>query len=507
MKCEICGRMIESIQRFGVHVHKIHGLKSKEYYDEFLRKDSEGECEVCGKPTGFLAMSTGYRKTCSTKCSRKTKSYREKIKRTNLERYGVENPFASEKIKEKIKRINLERHGVENPGQIEANKDTRFRKTRATCVEKYGTPLAFHNEKGKRKSLVARYEKLFARIDKFTKIRSMFDYEDFKSSADSYQWKCLECGELFMDNILNGKTPECPECYPKAEVGSSLMERELQDWLASQVGIKRNHMFSKGGTRYELDVYVPSKKIGIEFDGLWWHSELAGKNRRYHLEKTEWFEQNFGIRVIHVFESEWVTKRDIVESILMNKLGLSPKRVYARKCEVYEVQAKESAAFLEANHLQGRVGAPTRLGLRYRGGLVSLMTFGKSRFGATAGYELVRFCNALNTSVVGGFSKLLKAFDLAVGGDLVSYCDRRYSTGSGYARNGFEPVRVSPPNYWYFSKNSHRLNSRLSFQKHRLPKLLETFDPGLTEWENMVANGWNRIWDCGNLVFVRPRSK
>ena len=507
MKCTICNRIIEPLHRFTVHCHKIHGLKSKEYYDLYLAKPGDGKCEICGKETGFLSMANGYRTTCSLKCSRKTTSCREKLKNTNIERYGAENPFQSDQIKSKIRATNIKRYGVENPGQIDANKQDRFKKMRETCVSKYGVEFAFHNDKGKNKSVEVRRSSMFDRINGFDTVEPLFDYNNFNSILDRLSWKCLECGKEFQDNLISGKTPRCPSCHPPMSTGTSQLEQELQDFLESHIAIERNRMFIKDDKRYELDVYMPSKNIGVEFNGLWWHSELAGKDRGYHLEKSEWFEQNFGMQVIHVFENEWLAKRDIVESILLNKLGLSSKRVHARKCEVRNVRPNESNAFLDTNHLQGGVGVSTRIGLYYRGELVSLMTFGKPRFSERGGHELVRFCNATNTSVVGGFSKLLKAFDTTVGGDLISYCDRRYSIGNGYERNGFEPTGISPPNYWYFKRGSCELKSRIQFQKHKLAGLLGGFDPELSEWENMQANGWNRIWDCGNLVFVRSSSK
>jgi hypothetical protein len=114
-------------------------------------------------------------------------------------------------------------------------------------------------------------------------------------------------------------------------------------------------------------------------------------------------------------------------------------------------------------------------------------------------WEIIRFCNKLNTSVVGGFSKLLKYFKNEHNGSIITYADKRHSNGNLYKNNGFEELHDSKPNYFYVKKRD--IFSREKFQKHKLKDLFENFNPDLTEWENMQLNNYDRIWDCGNKVF------
>ena len=142
--------------------------------------------------------------------------------------------------------------------------------------------------------------------------------------------------------------------------------------------------------------------------------------------------------------------------------------------------------------------------------MVALMTFGAIRYGKKPGYELLRYATTKNTTVVGGFSKLLKHFTRTHCPErIVSFADRRWSFGNVYETNGFSLAWASAPNYFYFRpEDPHTLKSRVVFQKHKLPSLLESFDPKKTEFENMSDNGWDRVWDCGNLVYelsVRPK--
>ena len=143
--------------------------------------------------------------------------------------------------------------------------------------------------------------------------------------------------------------------------------------------------------------------------------------------------------------------------------------------------------------MQGFAAASLRLGLFYNGEIISIMSFGKSRFKAGE-TELIRYCTKLNTQVVGGFSKLLKASDL---NNIVTYCDLRYSDGAGYIKNGFKIIGQSAPNYFYFK--GPILESRQKYQKHKLKNILKIFDETKTEVQNMIDNGYLRIFDCGNL--------
>lgn len=250
----------------------------------------------------------------------------------------------------------------------------------------------------------------------------------------------------------------------------------------------------------ELDLHLPELNLAIEYNGLYSHSykpweerESLIKGPNYHLNKTLDCEKQ-GIRLIHIFSDEWNYKRSIVESIIKSKLGLN-YRIYARKCSVVEVGVLDKNNFLNANHIQGEDKSGIKLGLQYNGELVCLMTFNKSRFNKNYEWELVRFCNKSGLNVVGGFSKLLKAFRNSYNGSVVSYADRRWSDGGVYLKNGFELIRVNKPAYYYVDRDYLIRHNRMKFQK----KLIGAYK--CTEYEKAREMGFNRIYDCGSLCF------
>jgi very-short-patch-repair endonuclease len=247
----------------------------------------------------------------------------------------------------------------------------------------------------------------------------------------------------------------------------------------------------------ELDIWIPSRNLAVEVNGIYWHSELNGKDKKYHITKTEECEKK-GIRLLQFWDSEINQKWDIISSMILIRLGVYQKKIGGRECQIIKVTQQQEKNFLNRNHLQGYVPSTICFGLEYKNELISLISFGKSRFNKKIEWELLRFCNKLNTIVIGGATKL---FNHKPEGSIVSYADIRYSQGNLYRELGFiESLKTSPA--YYYTKDYQLLENRMKYQKHKLPKLLETFNSSLTEWENMQLNGFDRVWDCGNMVWL-----
>jgi len=189
-------------------------------------------------------------------------------------------------------------------------------------------------------------------------------------------------------------------------------------------------------------------------------------------------------------------------SLISNKIGIVKLKVFARNCDIREIVSFDYRTFLETNHLQGYAPAKIKLGLYMDNELLQVMSFSKPRFNKKYDWENIRTATKMNTVVVGGFSRLLKNFSKQYKGSIISYVDVRYFTGKGYVSNGFTNIGHSNPNYYYFKRNDLILENRMKFQKHKLEKMLDMFDPNLTEHANMLDNGYLRIYDAGNLIMV-----
>jgi hypothetical protein len=250
----------------------------------------------------------------------------------------------------------------------------------------------------------------------------------------------------------------------------------------------------------ELDLILPDLGLCFEYNGSYWHSEHKVEEN-YHLNKTTQVEQ-LDFQLIHINEYAWINKRQIVESRIRSLLGLTTK-IPARKCTVQKI--KYPKEFLDSNHLQGR-GVPTGInyGLYYENQLVATMTFSKSRYRHEYQYELIRYCNLLNTTIIGGASKLLKAFEREYNPtSIVSYANRDYSQGNLYQQLGFAYVDVTKPGYTYNKRGEELHLSRFKFQKAKLQSILSNYDSQLTELENMHNHNYYRVYDSGNLVYAK----
>lgn len=248
----------------------------------------------------------------------------------------------------------------------------------------------------------------------------------------------------------------------------------------------------------ELDIYLPEISLAFEYNGSYWHSEeKIGK--LYHLNKTVEC-TNMGIQLIHISDYYWKNKQNIVKSRISYLLGHS-KKIYARKTTIKQIDYPVS--FLNDNHIQGAGSiTPINYGLYYDDTLVSVMTFSKPRFSSNQDYELVRFANLLNTTVIGGASKLLSVFRKEhPNASILSYSDKQWSTGTLYKLLGFKFSHSSVPNYKYFKYDN--VLSRYQCQKHLLKdKFPKYFSEDLTEEQIMSKAGYHRVYDCGNDVWV-----
>jgi hypothetical protein len=325
-----------------------------------------------------------------------------------------------------------------------------------------------------------------------------YEYNDknYVNSVTKIGITCKKHGIFYMipSNHLQGQ--QCPKCASSQSKG----ENELYDFIKSLINdniIQRERNVLDGD---ELDIYVPSKNVAFEYNGLYWHSELT-KDKKYHLNKTEKC-KNKGIRLFHIFEDEWENKKDILKSMIKNIFNLTNKKIYARDCVIKEVNSKDSNDFLNNNHLQGKCNSTFRYGLYYNNELVSIMTFGKSRHfvgSCKYEYELLRFCNKKNTNVIGGASKLFNFFIKNNNpNSVVSYADKRWSVGNLYEKIGFIKYNESNPNYYYIIGN--RRYYRYNFRKSILIKKYNC-PVNMSEHEFCLSQKWYRIYDCGCLCY------
>jgi hypothetical protein len=523
----------------------------------YLLDNSQALCKVCNAETKFLSTTRGYREYCSKKCSNGdsnlSKIKAESFKKTSLEKWGVDNPAKNNDVKHKIKKTRatldnslilekskkttLEKWGVENVSQADEIKKKKAEKTlknwgvdnpfqsetikeiiKEKHLERFGVdhPLKSDWIKSKiketvlekwivdnpAKSNLIKDKKFNNRNSGLTK-STLNQQPNFVSylGGGLYEMKCEQghtyeiTRHLYHARVrIKGKL--CTVCNPIGEM-TSVKEEGILNWIRE---IYHGEVLSRWRDGLEIDIYLPDLKIGFEINGLYWHSEVY-KKTSYHVDKSNYFKGK-GIRIYHIWEDDLENRLEIVKSQIVNWIGLSSNRIFARKCEIKEVtDSKIIREFLEQNHIQGSIRTSLNVGLFYNSELVSLMTFdhteGRKNM-LDGGWNLSRFCNKTNSNVVGGASKLLKYFiDRYKPTRIISFADKAWSDGALYFRLGFRLVNETEPDYKYVI-DKKRVNKQ-RFKKSNL--VAEGFSNDLSESEIMLGRGIYKIWDCGQLKF------
>jgi AraC-like DNA-binding protein len=246
----------------------------------------------------------------------------------------------------------------------------------------------------------------------------------------------------------------------------------------------------------ELDIYLPDYKLAIEYCGLYWHGEKF-KNRLYHRNKLRAC-NTLGIRLLTIYENEWLSQQDLVKQKLLSILKLNKcETVFARKCVVVVLNKKQKKQFFDKYHIQQNGPGSVSYGLVYNNNIIAAITFIKTKNGE---YILNRYATACN--VPGGFSKLLEYFKKNNNWTrIITFADLRWSEGNLYDQSKFTLDIILQPEYQYIIKNTtiHKFN----FRRKYLPTKLKTFDPLLSEWENCKMNNIDRIWDCGKKRYIQ----
>lgn len=298
------------------------------------------------------------------------------------------------------------------------------------------------------------------------------------------------------DLFLQGKG--CPICGHQLSKNENEIYNIICDEIGSDNVIHNDTTLLNG---LELDIYVPSKNLAIEYDGLRWHSEYFKKDEHYHYNKTKECNDK-GIRLIHIFEDEYIEHKEVVVNKIKHILNadINNKCIGARKCTVKEISNTLSNKFLETYHIQGSVASSIYLGAFYDDELVAVMTFKREKRNC---YDLNRFSTKTEYRLPGIASKIFKYFIRKYNPDRVkSFLDRRWNQecfNNVYNSIGFEVEAILPINYSYImgNKRFHKFSFRkpILSKKYNLPL-------SMTEHEMCQAINAYRIWDCGLVRYV-----
>lgn len=511
-----------------------HGAKSEKNIarlksDEFKKKRSATLIKAYGTDNMYEAFAEQRRAATQASLgvdyALQSKAVLKKRDETVKEKYGVDNVFQVDFVKEKIANTMKLRYGSKHALQVgefkQKYKETMLRRYDSTSVFGshilyskiiqtnmllYGVENVQQRTDIKERSAKTRrlkqiesgfYDSKMTRIMDTFGVTPLFSKEEYVDGC-KHTWKHT-CGNVYESHWgINGYITPCPEVNCRRQ---SIPQRDVYDFLRDVLGqdeiidINTRAIISPK----ELDLYLPARSLAIEMDGVYWHQHETEPDLK--LKRCNALD----VTLIHITDISWQQKKPIWKSIILSKLGLTD-RIYARKCKVVELTSAEQKVFFTENHFQGYQPGRVAYGLKYGEIIVAAALFAIPRYNAIADWELLRYANLLNTTVVGGMSKLISAFvNDHKPNAIVSYAKKEYSEGNCYKQIGFVLESEGEPGYSYYKDG--RLINRLNAQKHKLPALLkDLFNENLSELDNMVNAGYMKINDRGSMTFIKRYS-
>jgi len=280
------------------------------------------------------------------------------------------------------------------------------------------------------------------------KHRGRYEYTNFNqyiNTTHKIEITCQKHGDFSQQVAAHIQGQGCPKCANK--VSKAVIE--IEHFLKEQgVSVELNNRSILKQYNQELDIVIEDKKLAIEFNGLYFHKEgliegrAVGKDKDYHLNKTL-RSNGVGYKLIHIFEDEWLNKKEIVLSKIAHAVGISKgTKIHARKCTISEISTKVSNEFLNKFHIQGGDKTAIKYGAFFGETLIAVMTF----LDSDGEYNLNRFAVNNQFIAAGIAAKILKhAIKIGNPKAVKTFADRRWTLDGEnnlYTKLGFSLVET-----------------------------------------------------------------
>lgn len=452
--------------------------------DEFtvIRKNLNATC-TCRKCTFALVPRGNYAQGI------------EKRKRTNIKKFGSETPPRTEEWEANRTKALRDRYG----GNSALCDPTVLAKMKATNMERYKAPWSVATLEVREKaetSMLNNHGVRFSRQSPVLQAKAVetlvanYGVTNPGAHPDLKERALATTLERF--GTLNMRTTG------EAENEVRLLVEEITGEPAPNTIIP--------GSRLEIDCFVEGARVGVEYCGLYYHCEEAGnEDPRVHARHRAKLDaaNAAGIRLITLFEDEWLSRRAQVEGVLRVILGNPASRVAARSCALDEINADAANTFFGENHIIGPHAKIKRAWVLTRAGEAVAAASVSHNYAANSRDTVVlqRLCFKRGVHVQGGASRLLATIKRWAATEgyqaIVSFSDNRWSRGDLYAQLNFKCVKDTGYDYGYVdftlpARRRVRL-SKQTQQKHRVG-----CPPDRTERQWAEERGLRRIWDCGH---------
>lgn len=331
--------------------------------------------------------------------------------------------------------------------------------------------------------------------------------KEYINSHSKVTLVCKNCGNIFMKTACDHLTSLNGGCI-KCNCQTSNSEISLGNFVSKLLSDNEKILYNDRTILHgkEIDIVIPHLKIGIEYNGLFWHNEDR-KGKTIHIEKLEMCKTN-GYKLIQIFEDEYKNHKDIVENKIKHLLhkNIDLQKVPARKCIIKEITNNEAKIFLQTYHIQGFVNSTKYYGAYFKEKLVAVMSF-KLLKKNTNDWELTRFASDYNYLCQGVGGKVFNFFINKNNPNYIkSFADRRWTINENnnlYIKLGFKFMNYTLPDYHYMISGNGNRYHKFGFRKKiLLKKYPHKLNENMTEREMCKKINAYRIWDCGLIKYV-----
>lgn len=492
-----------------------------------IPENASNICLNCGSKTNFLSLPAGYRIFCSYECFKNSPDKQERINNGFMKAFGVDNCLKLLEIREKCKESLLKNHGVTNALKLKTNfsispetaakisathksktKEEQYQilqKRKNTSLERYGDENIQNLKfvKDKRKATMNErfgYDCYFGSEAhaQFMKDWSMKNFGVDHFSQHHYKNFNDMNKDFILQNFVKDKRFQIFEMMEYFNVSESfvnqwkrrndvtipnkIIKSKNQQYIYDSINVdiaEKLYNTKKVIPPLEIDIFITSINLGIEYDGRMHHSRGVSKHEifntpdfpiNYHLNKTEKCLEK-GVELLHIFDNE---SKDLWISFIHSKLGFN-KYINFDECNTRKISNTERTEFLTNNHIFGDIESDYCFGIFHNDELI--FTLGYNISNNTT--EIKSICHKMNYHTGNFVSKVIGQNRDDFVGDIVYYFNRRLGSPEHLLKTEFEVIKTIKPECFYFKDDKDEI--------HRL-----------RDGEN--PEDYRQIWDCGKFL-------
>lgn len=310
--------------------------------------------------------------------------------------------------------------------------------------------------------------------------------------------RCKKCGKILNPLTKCGlwKRIYCDECHGNNQ--RSKIEDEIIAYIkeiSPNIMIYKNYNNILDNSMKELDIYLPEFNIGIEIDGVLWHSfgyKYPNTMEVYNIHKYHIYDKfldakNNGIMLFNILDSEWKHNTEYIKYLLRFYINNNSISIQDN-CDIQQLTYEQIQQFYNCNKIPSTVNINENyFGLIYNNNVITTI--------CTNSEYMHDLWFAINCNANHDVNKLLSYIYNNL--HICKYIhNSRFILNENIINSLFLPVKFTQPHIFYTKDCEHIYDEQTASQ------LIDNYDKSKSLMENMLLNGYRQFLDCGDCICV-----